>query len=112
MIKVVVDDLCAIIIEFIIVLFLVFAARVIEVLLFLVNLVRLTGIVLHDILIGCISSMGLGHVKLHTVAIDLLGYADAAHLKRAIEFALGLLDNWRAAKVLHCHRRLVTTVGA
>ena len=111
-VQIVVDDLCAIIVEFDIMLILIVAARVIEVLLFLIDLVRLTRIVLHHILIGCISFVGLGHVELHPVAVDLLGYADTAHLERAIEFALGLLDDWRATKVLHCHGRLITTVGA
>ena len=113
LVQVVVDDFSAIIVEFIIILILVVAARIIEVLLFLIDLVRLTRIVLHDILIGyIISSVGLRHVELHPIAVDLLGYADASHLERTIEFALGLLDDWRAAKVLHCHGRLVTTVGA
>ena len=62
MIQVVVDDFCAIIVEFIIVLILVVAARIIEVLLFLIDLVRLTRIVLYDILIGCISPVSLGHI--------------------------------------------------
>lgn len=59
MVQVVMDDLCAIIVEFIIILVLVVAARVIEVLLFLIDFVRLTRIVLHNILIGYISFMGL-----------------------------------------------------